>query len=140
MNPKTVSGLPRALIVEDDRDYSSFLVQLFSLNGFQASAAFDFESAAALASDLTPDIITLDIQLGGQSGLFLFHRLRSFPGTSETPIIVITGLASRVPEFEQLLKEVMENGEVVAPSAYIEKPLDGPELIRLARSLIGTIN
>ncbi len=132
----TTTERPCILIVEDDRDYSSYLVQLFTAHGFHACAAYDFEGAAALAADLAPDVITLDIQLDGRSGLFLFHRLRSLPHTRETPVIVVTGLSMNLPDIESLMKEFMETGDLVAPSAYVEKPVDGPELIRLALGLL----
>ncbi len=126
-----------ALIIEDDRDYSSFLVQLFNLRGFHAFAAFDFDGAAALAADLSPDIITLDIQLEGRSGLFLFHRLRSLPNTKGTPVIVVSGLSLKSADMEILMREFMETGDLVPPSAYVEKPVDGPKLIELALTLLG---
>lgn len=140
MLTKAAHARPTALIVEDDRDYSSYLVQLFTIHGFQASAAYDFESAVALAADLAPDIITLDIQLGARSGLFLFHHLRTLPGTAWCPVIVVTGLTARVHDMEAVMREFLEPGDLVAPAAYIEKPIDGPQLIELAQHLLGSAN
>ena len=53
----------RVLIVEDDTRIASWVKLYFERAGFSAEVAHDGESGLALARNLTPDLIILDLML-----------------------------------------------------------------------------
>ena len=80
----------KILIVDDDKDFLWILRQSFGNKGFNVNYAIDGETAVALAKKETPDLILLDIQMPGISGLEVAKRLLEAGINSQ--IIFLTNL------------------------------------------------
>lgn len=79
----------RILIVEDDRDLASNLIDYLSLRGYTTKHAADGEFALALLESEHFDLIVLDLNLPGMDGLKICeHYRRQLHG--KTPVIVLT--------------------------------------------------
>ena len=83
----------RILLVEDN--VTNMLVTSDYLNdkGFQVIEARDGSEAIEYALKQKPDLILMDIQMPGISGLEAIKRLRATPGFDSVPIIALTALA-----------------------------------------------
>ena len=75
-----------------------------------------------------PDLILLDLNLPGMDGRELLKEIRSNEDErlSKTPVVVMTGCDDHQDALEREMLEV---------EAYISKPLDAHEFIRLVKQL-----
>jgi two-component system chemotaxis response regulator CheB len=86
----TVTKRPRVLICEDSRTYAAALQRVIEHDG-----AFDVvnvsgsaEDAVAAVGRLSPDVVTMDLELPGMSGLEAVERIM---GKVPVPILVLSG-------------------------------------------------
>ena len=73
----------KILIVEDDEEIRSELEHYLSGAGYEAVSLSDFSDAAADILKADPDLILLDVNLPGVSGLSICEKLRR---TSQVPV------------------------------------------------------
>jgi len=81
----------RVLVVDDNVDSGEMLVALLENWGHEAFHAVDGVSAVAMAHELTPDIVLLDIGLPGMDGYEVAARLRLDPATQHARIVAVSG-------------------------------------------------
>ena len=112
------------LIIEDDRRIADWVRVYFERAGFSAEVAHDGESGLALARDLTPDLIILDLMLPRLDGVELCRILRR---ESDVPIIMLT---AREAPAERIIG--LDNGA----DDYIVKPFDPEEVIARAEAVL----
>jgi CheY-like chemotaxis protein len=106
----------KKVLVIEDNEQNLYLVRFLLENrGFTVYEARDGRQGIALASDLRPDLILLDIQLPMLDGYAVAEELRKDPALKEIPIIAVTSYAM-VGDRERVL--------AAGASGYIEKPID----------------
>lgn len=105
------SGL--VLVVDDDRRMRSVLSRFLSLKGYEVAEAADGREAIALARRKKPDIILLDMDMPGKSGLEVLGELVPLlPGTG---FFIVTGNGD-----EGLARSCLGLGAF----DYVSKPVD----------------
>ena len=87
--------MPKILAVDDDINILASYRAFFTGEGFEVHTAEDASSAITAYQQSRPDIIILDVDMPGGSGLKVFERLRADAGDN-TPIIFFTGKPERV--------------------------------------------
>ena len=112
------------LIVEDDARIANWVKVYFERAGFSADVTYDGEAGLALARDLNPDLIILDLMLPRLDGIELCRILRR---ESDVPIIMLT--AREAPP-ERVLG--LDSGA----DDYVVKPFDPEELIARAEAVL----
>lgn len=80
------------LVIDDDPSFNAILVRTLERRGYTARGAHDAGSALALARELLPPRIVLDLNLNGSSGLTLIPPLLALNPACR--IVVLTGYAS----------------------------------------------
>jgi signal transduction histidine kinase/ActR/RegA family two-component response regulator len=85
------TGVLRVLIVEDNPDAAEMLELAVSTLGHHTAVAHDGATAVALASDLMPDVIFLDIGLPVMNGYAVARALRQKPEFAHVHIAAVTG-------------------------------------------------
>ncbi len=133
MNSETASGPQKKLLVVDDNEV---IVKTITLKlqraGFQVLTALDGTEAVSLARKEKPDLIVLDISfppdLGGVpwDGFKIMGWLNRVDD-KKIPIIVITGGTG-----DKDKEKAIAAGAV----AFLQKPLNHDELIKLVRSTL----
>src|SRR5690348_11478317 len=78
----------RVLLVEDERKVASFVARALRENSYAVDVAETGEKALKSASDITYDIILLDVRLPGLSGIEVCRELRQ-QGV-DSPILMLT--------------------------------------------------
>jgi two-component system, response regulator RegA len=107
------------LIVDDDEAFASTLALSFERKGFKACVALNKEQAMLAAGQQQFTDMTLDLNLGEQSGLQLITQLRGLQPNAN--ILILTGYAS-IATTVQAIKLGADN--------YLAKPADSAAVLR----------
>lgn len=119
-----VTASRHILIVDDDPDIAALLRQLMFGEGHTTSIAQNGEMAESLARARNPDLVILDLNLPGVSGIEVCRRLRGF---LSTPILMLTASGS---DESQLV------GFSAGADDYVSKPFNTQVLIARIRALL----
>ena len=86
----------RCLIVDDNSDFLETARQLLQRGGLDVvGSATTGAQALARAAELRPDVILLDVYLGGESGFTVARELAKVGGPAGPAIILISTYAER---------------------------------------------
>jgi CheY-like chemotaxis protein len=99
------------LVIEDDLNFARIMVAMARERGFKAVVASRGDTGLALANELQPTAITLDIQLPVVDGWSILDRLKRNPRTRHIPVHVIS------------VVEKSKKGAAMGAFAYLEKPV-----------------
>src|SRR6266567_3338886 len=113
------------LVVDDDPDVARFVEVNLRSAGHEVTLASDGEEALAMAAELRPDLILLDVMMPKLDGFEVAQRLRRDPRTSSCSIIMLTAKALSADKVLGLSSGADD---------YIIKPFDPVEL--LARGVL----
>ncbi|MCL5999738.1 MAG: response regulator [Chloroflexi bacterium] len=112
------------LVVDDNADTRQLLQRYLHGTPYQFIGAQDAQQALALAQQITPKAIILDVMMPRQDGWTLLGQLREHPRLRGVPIIVSTILPQKELAF------------ALGAAEFIRKPIKRPELLAaLARHL-----
>jgi CheY-like chemotaxis protein len=87
---------PLILVVEDDDDIRSTVVDMFSFEGYQAiGASHGLEALALLhATDPKPSLILLDLMMPFMNGVEFRARQLADPSLAHIPVVILTADAN----------------------------------------------
>ena len=105
-----------ALVVEDDPDISSALVETLEGAGFRVTSALDGRQAVSAAAADPPDLVTLDLTLPHMDGIEVCRRIRE---SSDCYIVIVS---ARSDEVDKLI------GLEVGADDFVLKPFSPREL------------
>jgi CheY-like chemotaxis protein len=91
---KTVTAMPKILIVEDDKNIASFLSTILLGAGYNCVAASTADRAHALLeseTDIALVLLDQNLESSSRSGLAFLTGLRRNPKFEDLPVIVCTG-------------------------------------------------
>jgi len=114
---------PIVMIVEDDRDIAAYYRHVMDLAGYRTEIAQNGRAAIEQLIKNPPDMVLLDLNLPGVSGVEVHNLLKSDERFKKTREIVITGYAQ---EAEQL---------PVEPDLILLKPISPLQLADLVERL-----
>ncbi len=86
------------LIVEDDALNMRLFQDLLAARGYHTIACRDGARALSLAIAHRPDLVIMDIQLNGTSGIDLTQSLKADERTARIPVLAVTAFAMRNDE------------------------------------------
>ncbi|HOT93062.1 MAG TPA: response regulator [Anaerolineae bacterium] len=78
------------LVIEDSPTQALSLQALLEANGLHVTVAYNGVDGLALARNLLPEAIVLDIQLPDMDGFQVCQQLKSWPETADLPVIMLT--------------------------------------------------
>ena len=117
----------RALVVDDSRTAALALAQMLDLLGFSVTiASGSREAVQKLLDGGVPDVVFLDVNMPGLSGLEVCSYIRREPATANVPIVVVSSESQ--PE---QVASAMEAGA----TAFIPKPATMEALEETLRSI-----
>lgn len=117
----------RILIADDNEQNRELLEAYLSDDGHEILMAADGQQTLQVAEEHLPDLILLDIMMPRMSGYEVCQRLKSSPGTSRIPVLIVTAL-----------KEIGDIQKAVDAGAddFLTKPVHRLELKTRVRSLL----
>jgi two-component system, OmpR family, KDP operon response regulator KdpE len=114
----------RVLVIEDDPEAASVLVEMLTALGYAPQAAEMGPAALRLLPKFQPDIILLDLSLPEAPGDTLLDRL--LHSRPDVPVIVIAGGP------EELRRRVLSRGAF----DYITRPFNRARLTRVLQAAL----
>ena len=84
--------MPRILVIDDDPAIAELVSVNLEMAGYDVNQAGDGIKGQALAVQLMPDLIMLDLMLPKVDGLTVCQRLRRDRRTAEIPVLMLTAL------------------------------------------------
>ena len=121
-------ALGRVLVVDDDEVIRQLIAVNLTLEGFDVATAVDGQDCLDKVAAIDPDVITLDVMMPRLDGWVTAGQLRRNPQTSRIRVVLITARAQ---------EDDKNRGREIGADAYLTKPFDPGEMIRVVRELAG---
>lgn len=84
--------MTKIAIIEDDPTIHQMYRMKFEAEGFEVELADDGEQGVALVKAFHPDIILLDLQMPGMSGVEVLHKIRAASWGKSLPVMILTNI------------------------------------------------
>jgi len=116
------------LVADDEVHIREVISYKLQIAGLEVITAHDGSEALELAKSESPDLLIVDYQMPGLTGLEVCLSLRQEPGTSKIPAIMLTakGLDIEQAELDQ-----------AGISVVIPKPFSPREVLSCVEELLG---
>lgn len=116
---------PRVLVVDDDQETRSAIVDVLRWAGCEVSQAGDARAALGQASSAAdagafPDVVLLDLILPDAAGFDVLKELRALPGGARARVVAMSG-------FPERQEDAIAGGERF--DTYLRKPFGEAELL-----------
>jgi len=118
---------PRIFIVDDNETNRCLLAARLGAEGYQTTEAENGERALAVAREVAPDVILLDVMMPKIDGFEVCRRLKGDSTLGFIPIIMVTARADS--------KDVV-TGLNAGADEYLTKPVDHAALVARVRSML----
>jgi response regulator NasT len=112
------SAAPRVLIAEDEALIRLDLAEMLAEEGYEVvGQAEDGETAVALAEELRPDLVILDIKMPRLDGIAAAERVAAL---RIAPVVILTAFSQR---------DLVEQARDAGAMAYVVKPFSMTDLV-----------
>jgi CheY-like chemotaxis protein len=115
-----VNGRPTVLVVEDEPATNELLCRLLEREGYACRGVEEGNHALALAPEVQPAAILLDLMLPDISGFDLYEKLRRTGPLKRIPVILVTALDDEA---------CRRRGDQLGADAYLTKPFQPAALV-----------
>lgn len=105
-------GAKIVLVIDDDPTVHDLMQRFLSREGFRVATAMSGEEGLALAKELYPDAITLDVMMPSMDGWAVLSKLKADPELADIPVIM------------QTIVDNKNMGYALGASDYLTKPID----------------
>lgn len=119
--------MPRILVIDDDATISELVAVNLEMAGYEVSQAEDGIKGQAIALQIQPDLIMLDLMLPRVDGFTICQRLRRDERTAEIPVLMLTALSQTHDKVE---------GFNAGADDYLTKPFEIEEMLARVRALL----
>ncbi|MEE4277623.1 MAG: EAL domain-containing protein [Halieaceae bacterium] len=109
------SGHARVLVADDDMNVRLLTRQCLEPEGIEVIEAADGHETLELFIHERPDLVFLDVQMPGMTGLEVCRRIRALPQGESVPIMIVTGSDDR---------QSVDDGFEAGATQYKTKPLN----------------
>lgn len=116
------------LVVDDEPGIRLYLKRLLGADGFAVQTAADGDEALASLEAAPPDLVLLDVMVGGRDGYEICETIKRDPATRAIKVCMLSA-KSRAIEIEK--------GMAMGADAYLTKPFSMDELRATVRDLLG---
>lgn len=114
--------MKHVLVVDADRQLRSVYISALEAAGFTAVGAVSAQAAVGQCESKLPNVIILELQLQGHSGVELLHELRSYPEWQHIPVILQTMVPRKALErFDDAFKTMGIVAYAYKPETSLKK-------------------
>jgi CheY-like chemotaxis protein len=116
------AGVAGIIVCDDDAIFRGILRSRLVGMGQTVFVAAGGMEAVAVAAQIDPIVVLLDLMMPGMNGLEACRLLRLMPNTAQTPIVMLTGVCAADSEAAALR---------AGATVYLNKPIAVTELLRI---------
>ncbi|MFL0672291.1 MAG: response regulator [Erythrobacter sp.] len=117
----------RIMVVEDNDLNRKLFCDVLRANGFEVEPVADGNLVLATARHVAPDLIIMDIQLGGVSGVDLIAAAKRDRALRDIPVLAVTAFAAKGDE---------ERIRAAGAAGYLSKPVSISPFMNAVRELL----
>jgi two-component system phosphate regulon response regulator PhoB len=110
--------MAKILIVDDSESLLTLLSEILIKHGFKVQTAFSKKELVLVLLSSIPDLILLDVRLGGEDGRKICRDLKANSSYKNIPVILLSGS-----------HELLESFQEYHADDFIEKPFDMDKII-----------
>ncbi|MCK5206075.1 MAG: response regulator, partial [Desulfobacterales bacterium] len=110
---------------------------LLETSGYQPVMTRDGNEGLLKARDVFPDLIILDVMMPGEGGVQMYRQLKTDKTLCNIPVIMLSAVTQKTFAHYLNMINARLKDPLPDPEAYIEKPPEAEELLKMATSLIG---
>jgi len=129
--------MKKVLTVDDDVDIRKVVSKLVEKSGYEAIEAKNGVEGMHVVRENKPDLIILDMLMPKESGIRMYHELKTEESLKDIPVIVLSAIPKKSFLRSQKVLDEFADQSVPEPEAYIEKPEEPEELIALMKKILG---
>jgi len=129
--------MKKVLVVDDDVDIRKVVSKLVEKSGYEAIEAKNGVEGMGKVREDKPDLIILDMLMPKESGVRMYHELKTETLLKDIPVIVLSAIPKKSFLRSQKVLDEFADQSVPEPEAYIEKPEEPEELIALMKKILG---
>lgn len=119
----------KILIVDDDIDILAVVKMLLIMNHYQVHTISNWRNISGEIEDFSPDLLLLDVSLGGADGRDICKKLKNSKKTKNIPIVLFSANTN--------FKTDMRGCKA---DAFITKPFESSYLIKTIKDQITLFN
>jgi DNA-binding response OmpR family regulator len=115
----------KILVVDDDQDILMLVQVMLSMNNFNVEAVSRWEEIDNAMKVFKPDLVLLDVSLGGADGRDICKKMRLEKNTEDIPVILFSANA-----------EMGNSIHDCKAQAFIPKPFELSNLLQTIRTYV----
>jgi two-component system, OmpR family, phosphate regulon response regulator PhoB len=126
----------KILVVDDELDMRVYISTVLETSGYQAIVTKNGKEGVEKAIETEPDLIVLDVMMPGEGGVLMFRTLKTDPKLKKIPVVMLSAVKKEIFfHYLKMLNVKMENN-ISQPEAYLEKPPDHEDLLKVIKKLL----
>ena len=129
--------MKKVLVVDDDVDVRKVVSKLVEKSGYITIEAKNGVEGMGKVREDKPDLIILDMLMPKESGIRMYHELKTEESLKDIPVIVLSAIPKKSFFRSQKVLDEFADQSIPEPEAYIEKPEEPEELIALMKKILG---
>ena len=127
----------KVLVVDDELDMRTFIATLLETSGYRPIVATNGEDGIAKAREHKPVVIILDVMMPKEGGVQMYRELKTDEQLKGIPVIMLSAIAKKTFFHSQKMLNTYRGQVVPEPEAYIEKPPETEQLLKVLDDCIG---
>jgi DNA-binding response OmpR family regulator len=117
--------MDKVLVVDDDIDILTLVKMSLKLNGFEVETISRWEQVSKGIENFSPDLVLLDVSLGGADGREICKKIKSTKETEHIPVILFSANA-----------EMGRSVDDCGAQAFVAKPYELSHMLKTIREAI----
>lgn len=114
--------MKKLLLVEPDRSLADTYTETFKNAGYKVDVSTSAAMAVSLCEKTIPDLIVLELQLQGHSGVEFLHELRSYSEWQNIPVVLHTYVPeAKLVKFNKSFKTLGIIGYAYKPATSLKQ-------------------
>lgn len=127
----------KILVVDDEPDMRIFVSTVVETMGFVPVTAKDGVEALEKARSAVPVLVILDVMMPKiEDGIRAYQQFRTDEQLAHIPIIMLSAIARKTFFHSISMLSPQKGLHVPEPEAYMEKPPDAAELIKMIENIL----
>jgi CheY-like chemotaxis protein len=130
-------GTKKILIVDDEPDMRIFVSTVVETMGLEPVTANNGFEALEKARSGPPALVILDVMMPDiEDGIETYQQFRTDKSLGQVPIIMLSAIAQKTFFHSIRMLSPHRGINVSEPEAYMEKPPDAGELVKMIENII----